>query len=245
MTCKIEIVSSPYAVDLLRARSDYAKICQQELVERSYWYRNVETGQLYYDIYACLGWPSEVTDSSDGLPGYASVVGVVRPKSESDTNDPRDAKFQLLAETESKDVPTLLQGCLKLREEYGFGIHPDLLTFFFGDPERFCIPMALFNEDLIEKGGENNALLLTPYDEMYTRKVFDSYVRALRSTLVDGSIRFFFGYNSILKNKFREFLRDDPAVFAAGGLVFSLVNRVRWMDAIGESVFTVEDENEL
>jgi len=240
MTNKIELITSPYAQDILRARIDYARVTNQELVEKPYWYRHKETGQLFYHLYACLGWPSEVTDNTDGLPGYAAIVGVV--KSDKSNMSPLNANFQLLAEAESKDVPTLLKRCVTLREEHGFGVHKGLLTSFFGDPERFLIPLALHNEDLIMEGGEDNALLLTPYDEMYSSKIFDSYVRALRSTLLKDGQRFFFGYNSILKNKLREFQRDDPAVFAAGGLVFSLLNLVRWMDTVQETVFTVEED---
>ena len=243
---KIELITHPFALDLLRSRIDYSIVTDSELVERPYWFKNKETGQEYYDLYACLGWPSEVTDSSDGLPGYAAIVGVVRPAGESiETSDPTDANFQLLAEAESKDVPVLLRKCVELREEWGFGVQKNLLTFFFGDAERFAIPLALMNEDLIEESGDTNAILVTPFDEMYAQKIFDSYVRALRSTLLEESRRFFFGFNDILRNRLREFNRDDPAVFAAGGLIFSLLNRVRWMDSRQETAFTVDNENEL
>lgn len=213
------------------------------MIERPYWYKNTETGQLYYDLYACIGWPSEVTDSSDGLPGYIAIVGIVRPSNSINTVNPLNANFQLLDEFESKDVPTLLRACVKLRKDYGFGIHRDLLSFFFGDPERFLNPLALFNEILIEEGGDRNAILVTPFDEMYAQKIFDSYVRSLRSTLLEQSRRFYFGYNELLQNRLREFKKDDPCVFAAGGLVFSLLNRVRWMDSQHEGIFMVEDEN--
>ena len=244
--CKIELITHPYAVDLLQARTDYARLTGVELVERPYWFKNIETGQLYYDLYACLGWPTEVTDSTNGLPGYIAIVGVVR-QNDSITNPPNplNANFQLLDEAESKDVPTLLRECVRLREEYGFGVHKNLLTFFFGDPERFLVPLALFNEILIREGGNRNAILISPYDEMYAQKIFDSYVRALRSTLLKDDQRFFFGHNYILQNRLREFKKDDPCIFAVGGLVFSLLNRVRWMDARGENAFTVEDENEI
>lgn len=240
---KIRLVTHPYAVDLLQARKDYSILTGQEMVERPYWFENTETGQLYYDLYACIGWPSEVTDSSDGLPGYVAIVGVVRP-TEDLNSDPLNANFQLLDEIESKDVPTLLRECCRLRKEYGFGVQRNLLTFFFGDPERFLVPLALFNEILIREGGDRNAILISPCDEMYAQKIFDSYVRALRSTLLEETRRFYFGFNDLLQNRLREFKKDDPCVFAAGGLVFSLLNRVRWMDSQHEGIFTVEGEND-
>ena len=243
---KIRLVTHPYAVDLLRTRTDYAILTGTEMVERPYWFENIETGQLYYDLFACIGWPSEVTDSTDGLPGYVAVVGVVRPTgSHTERTDPLNANFQLLAEAESKDVPTLLRECCRLRKEYGFGVQKNLLRVWLGDPERFFTPLALCNERLIEEGGERAAILITPPDDLYTQKIFDNYVRALRSTLLEDSRRFYFGYNDILQNRLREFKKDDPAVFAAGGLVYTLLCRCRWMDAQGENAFTVEDENEF
>lgn len=242
---KIRLITHPYPIDLLRARTDYAAITGVEMVERPYWYRHTKTGQLYYDLYACIGWPSEVTDSTDGLPGYVAIVGVVRSTgAHPESTNPLNANFQLLAEAESKDVPTLLRECLRLREEYGFGIQRNLLRVWIGDPERFFTPLAICNEKLIEEGGERAAILITPPDDLYTQKIFDNYVRALRSTLLAESRRFYFGHNDILQNRLREFKKDDPCVFAVGGLVYTLLCRCRWMDAQGENAFTVEDENE-
>jgi hypothetical protein len=242
---KIRLVTHPYAVDLLQARTDYAAISGVEMVERPYWFKNTETGQLYYSLYAAIGWPSEVTDSTDGQPGYAAVVGVVRPNKDLDSTNPLNANFQLLAEAESKDVPTLLRECCRLRKEYGFGVQRNLLRVWIGDPERFFTPLAICNEKLIEDGGERAAILITPPDDLYTQKIFDNYVRALRSTLLEDSRRFYFGHNDILQNRLREFKKDDPCVFAVGGLVYTLLCRCRWMDAQGENAFTVKDENEF
>ena len=243
---KIELIIHPYAVDLLQARTDYAILTGTEMVERPHWYQHKETGQLFYDLYATIGWPSEVTDSTDGQPGYIAVVGVVRPN-DSTTNppDPLNANFQLLAEAESKDVPTLLRECCRLRKEYGFGVQKNLLRGWLGDPDRFFTPLALCNERLIEEGGERAAILISPPDDLYTQKIFDNYVRALRSTLLEESKRFYFGYNDVLQNRLREFRKDDPCVFAVGGLVYTLLCRCRWMDAQGENAFTVEDEDEF
>ena len=240
----IELVEHPYPLDIFRSRTDYARVSGSELVERPYWFKNIETGQLYYDLYSTIGWPSEVTDSSDGMPGYAAVVGVVRPTEDLDTNDPTGANFQLLAEVESKDVPLLLGKCLELRKQYGFGVQKNLLTVWLGDPDRFCTTLALLNEVLV-KDGEANAILVSPPDDWWTPKIFDNYVRALRSTLLKETRRFYFGHNDMLQNRLREFHRDDPCVMAVGGLVHSMLCRTTWMDSVQESVFAVEDENEL
>uniref|UniRef100_A0A6M3JY30 Terminase n=1 Tax=viral metagenome TaxID=1070528 RepID=A0A6M3JY30_9ZZZZ len=237
----IELITHPYAVDLLRSRIDRAKVTGKELVERPHWFRNTETGQLYFDLYACLGWPSEVTDSSDGQPGYAAIVGIVRPDTEFDT-DPINAKFQLLDEAKSMDVPILLKRCLELREKYGFGIHKDLFRVWIGDPDRFLTTLALTNERLLEDGNDRNAILLSPPIDFYVQKIFDNYVRDLRSVLLKETRRFFFGYNDILQNKLRSgFLKDDPCIVAMGGLVHSLLCQCTWMNSQSETIFTIED----
>jgi len=238
----IKLIEHPHALDLFRSRSDYAKVRGIPLVERPYWFENTKTGQKYYDLYACIGWPSEITDSSYGLPGYAAIVGVVRPTDGLDTNNPSGANFQLLAEAESKDVSTLLGKCLNLREQYGFGVQKNLLTVWLGDPDRFLTTLALLNEVLIEDG-EVNAILVAPPDDFYTPKIFDNYVRALQSIVLPESKRFYFGHNDILRNKLnKEFCRDDPCVLAIGGLIHSMLCRTTWMDNVQESVFTVEED---
>ena len=44
-----------------------------------------------------------------------------------------------------------------------------------------------------------------------------------------GFKRLFFCGNTILKDRLREFKRDDPAVTAMGGLVHTLLGRTMWM----------------
>ncbi len=236
MPPKIKKVTHEYAWELLRARQDQANITGQPLKERPFHYENTETGQQYYDLYACIGWPSEVKDGDEGQPGYVAIIGTVKGQKK-----PQEAVFQLLAEAENKDIPSLLDKCLELRALYGFGLHPDLLRSWWGDPERFITTLSLLNEKLIEQGGERSAILVTPPDDFYSPKSFDHYVRSLRSVIVENRVRLYFGGNEILKNRLREFRRDDPAVFAAGGLVHSLLSRTMWMDQARENAFNVEE----
>lgn len=237
---KIKYITNPYEWGTYQARKDHAIYAEEEAVERPYWYENIETGQLYYDIYACLAWPSEVTDSSDGLPGYAAIVGVVRPKK--DVRNAKGANFQLLAEAQDRDVPSLIGKCLKLRDEYGFGITRQMLRVWIGDPDRFLTTLALMNEVLVENG-DVHAVLVSPPDDFYVPKIFDIYVRAMRSVLLENTRRFYFGHNDILQNRLREFNKNDPCVLAMGGLVHSLLCRCTWMDQVGETAFNVEGEN--
>jgi len=244
MKSVIRHISPPYPAALFMARRDHAIVTSQDMVERPFWFEDTTTGFMFHDLYACVGWPSEVADKDIGMPGYAAIVGVIRPPDlKKDAHyDPTHAKFLLLREAEDSDVPGLIEKCLELREKYGFGCQPDLLTIFLGDPERFTTTLALRNEMLIRDGGDRNALLIAPPDDFYVPKIFDIYIRSLRSCLVEGRQRFFFGKNDILKNRIREFRRDDPSVLAAGGLVHSLLNRCMWMSQANQStIFNVED----
>jgi len=250
---KILLITYPYPVALLQARQDEAIVTGRPLVERPFYFKNTETDQDYYDLCGCIGWPSEISEQDqEGLPGYLAIIGIVKSKKEE--IKPQDAVFQLLAEYEHRDVPTLIEKWLVMRAEYGFDVHPDLLQTLFGDPERFLTTMALKNEILIEAGGEKAAILVAPPDDFYDTMVFDNYLRALRSVFVpqekykclsengkDPLPRFFHGNNKFLKNRLKEFKEDDPAVMAVGGLVHSLMSRCLWMDQTRENAFTVEE----
>ena len=238
MECVIKHVAHPYASDVLMARKDHAHITGQNLVERPWWYEDLETKYLYHDLYGCIGWPSEVSDKDLGLPGYAAIVAVLREDDRLDPYNPMDAEFFVLAEAQSMDVPTLLRECLKLRTRYGYGIQRDLLQIWYGDQERFIQTVALFNERL----HPDQEFLITPPDDFYTPRVFDNYVRSLRSVLMEGHERLYFGETDILKGRILEFRRDDPAILAVGGLIHSMLARTMWMDETREStIYNVEE----
>ena len=239
---KILLTAHPESMAVAQAWQDEAIVTGERYVERPHWYENVETGQTYYEVFGCLGWPSEVSDKDEGLPGYAGVVGIVRPKS--GVRAAKDAVFQLLAEIEDRDVPTLLDGVLQLRSDYGFGIYPGLMQTFWGDPDRFITILALLNERLTV-GGMKNAILVSPPGDFYEPKAFDHYVRSMRSVLMPDKVRFYFGKNDILKTRLKEFRQNDPAVFAMGGLVHSLLLQSMWMDFTRENSFNVEGEEDL
>lgn len=236
--CKIEKVSFPDAWQTHQARLDEAIVTGRPMMERPFHYRNTENGQLYHDLYACVGWPSEVSDKDAGRPGYVAIVGVLKLKTIPIDKTP----FQLLAEAENRDVPTLLDKVLELRQEYGFGLYPGLLQTLFGDPERYITILALLNEDLMKDGkGEKMAILVAPPDDFYDIKVFDNYARSLRSSLMPGRQRLYYGNCNIIKNRLSEFKRDDPAVYAVGGMAHSLLSRTMWMDQVRESAWTIDD----
>jgi len=240
---RIKKITHPYPSEIIQARIDESIVTGQPLVERPFWYEHTETGQLFYDLYGCIGWPTEVSDKDEGMPGYVGVMGVVKPKKEG--IPVQDAAFQLLTEGESLDVPTLLDMIITMREEYGFGQHPTLLQSFWGDPERFITTIALKNERLVASGGERLAILVSPPLEFYETVAFDEYVRALQSVIIPGRVRFYFGGCDLLKNKLREFKRNNPAVMAVGGLVHTLLAQCEWMDQARDNAFVVEEVNHV
>lgn len=245
MKSVIKHISHPEPTMLYQARKDQAHITGKDSIELPYWFEDTTTGDMFHALYACLGWPSEVSDKDRGLPGYAAVIAILRPDQlKRDVHyDPRDAEFLLLDEVQDFDVPTLIRKCLELRDKYGFGTQKDLMNIWYGDPERFITVMALENERLIDKGGENNAFLIAPPDDFYVPKIFDNYVRSLQSTVIRGKPRLFFTPGlEILKDQINEFRRDDPAVLSAGGLIHTLLNRCMWLGQVeGETVFNVEE----
>lgn len=238
----IRLVTHPHAWETLQARIDEAKVTGQPMYQNPYWFENTETGQLFHNLYGCIGYPTEISEKEIEQPGYVAIVGVVRPNTSLAHYNPLNANFQLLAEAEAKDVGTLLTRAVEMRERYGFGVQPDLLSAWFGDPERFITTLALRNEDLIRKGGDKNAVLITPAVDMYDVSVFDNYIRSLKSCLLPDKVRFYFGRNEILKNHLREFRKGCPAVMAIGGLVHSLLTHCSWMGETRENIFMVEEE---
>lgn len=239
----IELVAHPYPPEIMMARRDQAHITGQPLVERPYWFRDTESKLLFHDLYACLGWPSKVSDRDRGMPGYAAIMGVMRPQDEPiEKKDPRDAKFMVLGEVQSLNVPTLLEQCLKLRKRFGYGVHRDLLKVWYGDPERFIQPLALFNERLRQEQGEGKEILVAPPDDFYTPQPFDNYARSLWSVVRKPEPRLFFGSTTTLKTTIEEFMRDDPIILAAGGLVHTMLNQTLWMEDTSSTIFSVEEE---
>ena len=237
---RIALVTHPHPWEVLQARTDESIVTGQSLIERPFYFENTITGQLYYDILGCVGFPTEVSDRDEGMPGYVGIIGIIKPKTEG--KPVQDAAFQLLTERENKDVPSLLDTIIEIREEYGFGLHPDLLQAWFGDPERFITTLALKNERLTTGGKERDAIMIKPPIDFGNPMTFDNYVRSLQSVIIPGKVRFYFGGCEILRNKLREFKRDCPAVMAVGGLIHSLLFETLWMDSTQSNVFTVEEK---
>lgn len=239
---KIKKVIHQDAYGLYQTRMDQAFITKQQFIEKPFWYENIETGQLYYDLYACVGWPTEVSQKETDRPGYVGIVGIVKLKDE--TKEAKNAPFRLLAEAESFDVPTLIDHIVRLRSEWGFGLHVELLHTFLGDPERYIDMLALRNEKLITEGGEKNSILLSPPLDFSGENYFDEAYRSLYSVLEKDHVRLYFGKNNILRHRVMEFKVGEPAVIAVGGLMRWLIFGTPWLQSSRDNAMYLVDESQ-
>ena len=235
MTSRIKLIAHPYAWETMQARMDHAEVTGQPLVERPYWYEDIESGDLFYDLFGCIAWPTEVSDKSEPeLPGYAAIIGVVRPSDSMEHLSPDKAVFKMLAESESGDVKTLMEQCRDLRVLWGYGQRRELLQEFHGDPNRFIDTIAIFNEQ------SQDELLITPPDAWDVPMIFDHYARSLRSAILQRRIHP--GKCPLFLARLKEFRRNDPIIMAVGGMVHTLLGRCLWMDQATTSAWRMEDK---
>jgi hypothetical protein len=235
MTCIIRKITHPEAYELRQARLDHAHITQKPMVERTFYYENVKNGEQYHDLYGCIAWPTEVTEKDIGRPGYVGIIAVLK------TNKPVEKSgFLLMEEAESKDVATILTHAINFRQKYGYGLHPTLLSSWWGGPERFITTIALFNQHF-----QSKEILIAPPVDFYEPKAFDIYSHSMRSVITPGRVRFGFGNNTILMNRLQLYKRDDPAVLAVGGLIHTLLLSCEWMDQHQPNMFVLEEEGNV
>lgn len=236
MTNVIKIVTHPQAYELRQARLDHALITGQPLIERPYYFEHTETGQQYYGLYGCIGWPTKDSEKTKGQPGYVAVVGVVKSE-----RPIQKAWFKLMGEGESESIPVLLDFILKLREQFGYGIHPELLKVFQGDCDKNNTTIALLNEELLRTHGEHRDILVSPPNDFGTPDTFDTYKRSFDWSITCSPPRFAPGSSSILRIKHQEYHVDNPAILAIGGLVHWLLTAVPWMEQSQSNCFVLEE----
>ena len=228
----------PTEIDYLRYQSmvDDAHCRGIKLTPRPFHYENTETGQQYYDLYGTIGWPYEDEDKKKGLPGYVAIVAAVK------SNRPADqAWFRLMDEAESKYLIVLFQKIQEMRDKFGFGQHPELLKVFYGDHEKNITDLVSYNADLERLGKKSRAIILQPTLDIGDKEAFDNYKRSMETAILNNPERFAFGGNSILRTKHHEYRRNNPAVFAIGGLIHTLLHTTPWMDQQQENMFVVEE----
>ena len=234
----ISVVCEEYPVETLLSRLDFACVCNSPLVEQPYWFVD-DKGREFHGIFACIGWPQEVTERNDQLPGYAAIVGV----SKDAAIRAEDARFVVLDEVAESSEMLLLRSADEMRRKWGFGVHPKLMRYFWGDYRTMESVVSRFNAEAIERDGDDtNAVIITPPDDFDNQRSFDIYVGTLRTVLSPKAKRLYVGAGEIIKNRLLSFRRGDPAIIALGGLVHTLLLRTLWMEQTNLSAFEMPDE---
>jgi hypothetical protein len=235
---RIRLIAPPEAPQLRQARMDEAIVTGQPFFEKPYYYENIETGQQYHDLFGCVGWPNVITDKNKApnKPGYIAIVGIIK-----NSEPVEKAPFRIMEEFESHNILYLFDEMVRMRNEWGYGLHPDLLRTWIGDSDRFITELAIFNDEFVRYGKPQNSILIAPPDDFGIPNMFDVYTRAISQSLDSNTQRLYYGGNTILRNRIKEFMDKDPIIIGMGGLVYSLIRRRTWMEQAQENVFVVEE----
>jgi hypothetical protein len=213
---RIRLIAPPEAPQLRQARMDEAIVTGQPFFEKPYYYENIETGQQYHDLFGCVGWPNVITDKNKApnKPGYIAIVGIIK-----NSEPVEKAPFRIMEEFESHNILYLFDEMVRMRNEWGYGLHPDLLRTWIGDSDRFITELAIFNDEFVRYGKPQNSILIAPPDDFGIPNMFDVYTRAISQSLDSNTQRLYYGGNTILRNRIKEFMDKDPIIIGMGGLV--------------------------
>ena len=223
----------------MQARRDFAHITKTPIVEKPYWFQDMETGNEYYGIYGCIGWPQKFQGRGDELPGYGCVLGVRKIEGQ----DPENAQFDILDDCRQPpgNEDLLIQDCILMRNRWGFGVHNDLMPVCYGDYRPFELLVADFNTKLTDKTGEEHAFIVSPPDDFDQQTVFHIYVSRLGSVLAARQKRLYLGNHQTTKNRLQGFKNLDPVIMGLGGLIHTLLLRQPWMEQSTPSVWQMPD----
>jgi len=185
-------------------------------------YQNMETGDRYLYLAGGIGWPWK------DFPGFVVVVAVGKiPGEEADS-----PLFTCLDELEDDRIEGLLEGCLRLRDRYGFRQSDNLFRTWYGDSTRFATLVNQFNMKLHQEQVDG-VYPSAPLDFQQPNH-FELYKRRVQSLLTRndaGSKSLILGECSLLRNYLQNLPADAeecPAVTALGGAIHSLMVCIPW-----------------
>jgi len=185
-------------------------------------YRNAETGETYLHLAGGIGWPWK------DVPGFVVVIAVGKMPGEKG-----DAPlFTCMDELEDHRIEGLLEGCLRLRDRYGFRQNGNLFQTWYGDSTCFATLVNQFNLKLMEERVQG-IYLSDPIDYQQSN-YFELYKRRTQSLLtrdVAGRKSLTLGKCSRLRNYLQSLpldAEDCPAITALGGVVYSLMVSTPW-----------------
>jgi hypothetical protein len=182
-------------------------------------FRNLETAETYLWLAGGIGWPWK------DLPGFVVVVAVGKMPGEG-----IDAPlFTCLDELEDDRIEGLLEGCLRLRDRYGFRPGGNLFLNWYGDSERFSTPVNQFNLKILEE--KVHGIYPTDPLDFQQPNHFDLYRRRIKSLAESKSL--IVRKCTALRNRLQGLPKDQdsedfPAIIALGGVVYSLMVSAPW-----------------
>jgi hypothetical protein len=187
-------------------------------------FRNIETGETYLYLAGGIGWPYK------DAPGFVVVVAVSKmPGEEIDA-----PLFTCLDEFENDRIEGLLEGCLRLRDRYGFRQSDNLFRTWYTDPDRFATPVNQFNLKLLKEEKKVHGIYPTAPHDFQQPNHFELYKRRIQSLLTQtesGSKSLILGKCTALRNYLQSLPPDAencPAVAAMGGVVYTLMVYNPW-----------------
>lgn len=183
-------------------------------------FRHKETGETYLWLAGGIGWPWK------GFPGFVAVVAVSNMPGEG-----ADAPlFTCLDELETDRIEDILDGCLRLRNRYGFKQSGTLFQFWYGDPNPFATEVNRFTLKLMKEEPKVHGVHpIAPHD-FEKPNHFDLYRRRIKSL---GESKSLIVRCASLLNRLQALPEDHdsgdfPAVIALGGVACSLMASTPW-----------------
>jgi hypothetical protein len=144
-----------------------AMITGSRWVAKPPFYRNIETGEDYFDIAGAVAWPGE------NLAGFAVIVAAVNMRE-------KEPALMVLAEIEEKSIEDLISACVEIRERYGY---PELLDMWYGDYLRFSSLIGDINTRFEKQSGKGKGFYITQPDDFEVPNNFEIYLHRIRSCL--------------------------------------------------------------
>jgi hypothetical protein len=203
-------------------------------------YRNIETGEDYFDIAGAFAWPG------DNLAGFAVIVAAVK-------RDEKEPVLKVLAEIEEKSIEDLVSACVEIRGRYGY---PELLDLWYGDYLRFSSLITDINVEIEKQHGKDNGFYITQPDEFEAPNNFEIYLHRIRSCLKapdSGEKQLILGNGNRLRNHLQNLPPDAitngsveqyPAVASLGFAVHTLMAQRPWINhAESETLISTQKDD--
>jgi hypothetical protein len=201
----------------------------------TFYFRNIETGDLYSHIAAALAWPGK------GTPGFACIIAVEK-------SDDLHPKFHVLEEIQGTSVDALINNCRILRQKYRPEGYSDLLRVWWGDSERFYSFVTNLNTRSSKETNVQDQFFVTPPYDIDRSNHFEIYIRRIQSCLTPnehGVKRLYLGSCNVLRNALQNMPSDaatmwsdddSPPIAALGYCVHSLLAYQSWKHNIDYSL---------